>query len=220
MSTPAASLEIAEPKLFTGACVIAVAVYGLVLLIPVSLAIWIMGLFPIGMAWSVLIPLLTILTTMLFLPLGLGNAHITRLVRQMNPEAGQTMDDFIVQITMVPRVRTGLRALLEDADDIGRLHFAERQLIFEGDSLHLTLPLEQVRQVRRQNIGLRGLFVYGPRIEVVVSGLRNVESVEFAERASWLLPTSRQVTRQLFKRLARAAEAQPPDQAKPSGAVL
>jgi hypothetical protein len=49
---------------------------------------------------------------------------------------------------------------------------------------------------------LRGLFVYGRRIKVVVSGLPQVEALEFAERTSWLLPTSRAITRGLHQRLS------------------
>ena len=55
---------------------------------------------------------------------------------------------------------------------------------------------------RSQNIGLRGLFVYGRRIKVVPSGLPQIESLEFAERSSWLLPDSRRITRKLAERLS------------------
>jgi len=176
--------------------------------IPVFLAVTAMSLLNIGMVLSVAIPLLTMVTTVMFLPLGLGNPEIARLVRRISPDVGTTSDDFIVQLTLTPRIRTGLRALLEDADDIGVLRLTKSELVFQGDSIQLTLPFEQVRTVRRQNIGLRGLFLYGPRIEMVAWGIPNAESIEFAERASWLLPTSRQITRRLFDRLVEECKHQ------------
>ena len=101
---------------------------------------------------------------------------------------------------------SGLRGLLEDADDIGCLSFTSSEFVFHGDSVKLSVPFDQIERVRRQNVGLRGLFVYGPRIELAVSGLPNIKSLEFAERSSWLLPTSRRTTRKLFECLSAKAE--------------
>jgi hypothetical protein len=205
MSTSAGKIEIAQPRLFVGPRVIGVALNGLFLVIPVFIAIAIMSVFTIGMALSVVIPVLTVVATAFFLPLGLGNAQVTNLVRRITPAAGTGADDFIVQLTLAPRLRSGLRALLEDADDIGSLRFDKSQLVFQGDSIRLSLPGEQIQEVGRQNIGMRGLFVYGPRIRVAIAGLPQVASLEFAERSSWLLPTSRRTTEKLFQRLLRAA---------------
>jgi hypothetical protein len=177
-------------------------------MVPVLIAVALMSWFEIGMFLSVMIPVLTVVITVLFLPLGLGNPHITSLVRTMNPEAGTGPDDFVVQLTVSPRLRTGLRGLLEDADDIGRVRFDKSELIFQGDSIQLTLPYEQIQSVRRQNIGLRGLYVYGPRIEVVARGVPGIEYFEFAERSSWLLTTSRRITQRLFCRLLQECKDQ------------
>jgi hypothetical protein len=147
--------------------------------------------------YTVLLPFLAVAITALFLPFGLGNSYIVRLVRPLKPATASDAKTFIVQLTLSPRIRSGLRALLEDADDVGYLSVSESELVFQGDSVKLSVPKDCIEAVRPRNIGMRGLFVYGRRIEVVISGLPNVASIQFAERSSWLLPASRRVTREL-----------------------
>ena len=87
------------------------------------------------------------MATAFFLPFGLGNTHVARLVRSLNPGASRDEDGFIVQLTVSPRLRSGLRALLEDADDIGYLTFAANELRFQGDSVKLSAPWEDIQLV-------------------------------------------------------------------------
>jgi len=119
-------------------------------------------------------------------------------------EAASEGQNFIVQLTLTPRLRSGLRALLEDADDIGWLSVTPSSLLFRGDSIQLTVPFTQIQQLEPQSIGWRGLFVWGPRVRLRVSGLPKVEALEFAERSSWLLPASRRTARRLFRCLSEA----------------
>jgi hypothetical protein len=197
-----AKIEIRQPKLFTLGAVLVVSAYGLFLAVPIVAAMLVVSLLKFGMM-TVLIPVLVIAVTAFFLPFGLGNTHVARLVRSLRRDGGKTEGGFIVQLTLSPRIRSGCRAMLEDADDIGYLSFGGSGFLFEGDSVKLSAPLESIEQVRPHNIGLRGRFVYGRRIGVVVSGLPNVSSLEFAERSSWLLPTSRRITRRLCEQLSR-----------------
>ena len=78
----------------------------------------------------------------------------------------------------------------------------ETELVFEGDSVKVSLPYSQIGRVRSRNIGLRGLFVYGRRIAVEISGFPKVSALEFAERSSWVLPASRRTTQRLWERLS------------------
>jgi hypothetical protein len=182
--------------------VLIVNAYGLFRVVPFVVALLVVSLLPFGVL-TVLLPLLAIAGTALFLPLGNGNPYVSRLVRLMVPAAGKPDGGFIVQLTLSPRLRSGLRALLEDADDIGYLSFSDSGLLFQGDSVRFSGPLECIQQFQPQNVGLRGLYVYGRRIGVVVPGLPNVNSLEFAERSSWLLPTSRRITKQLCQHLSK-----------------
>lgn len=201
MHSNSATIEIAPPMLFTAGAVVTVSAYGILLAAPFFAAILVVSLIKFGIL-TVLIPLLAVAATAYFLPFGLGNAHVTRLVQSLNPAAGKSEDGFIVQLTLSPRIRSGLRAILDDADDIGYLSFTGTELLFQGDSVKLSVPFNYIEQVQPQNIGLRGLFVYGRRIRVRVSGLPEIESFEFAERSSWLLPNSRAITRKLYERLS------------------
>jgi hypothetical protein len=201
MDSKAATIEIAQPGLFTVGAVAVVSAYGALLGVPFFVSVLVVSVIKFGFL-TALIPLLALAATAFFLPFGLGNIHITRLVQSLCPAAAQPGEGFIVQMTLSPRLRSGLRALLDDADDIGYLTFSGNELLFQGDSVKLSVPLDSIKLVRPRNIGLRGLFVYGRRIKVVVSGLPQVESFEFAERSSWLLPTSRAITRRLCQRLS------------------
>jgi hypothetical protein len=204
MHTNTPTIEIAKPKLFTMGAVVTANAYGILLVVPLFISILVVSLITFGLL-TILIPFLVVAATAYFLPFGLGNTHITRLVRSLNPAASKSGDGFIVQLTLSPRLRTGLRALLEDADDVGYLSFTGTGLLFQGDSVKLTVPFDRIQQVRPENIGLRGLFVYGRRIRLVVSGLPQAEAFEFAERSSCLLPTSRTITRKLYQRLSTKA---------------
>ncbi len=196
-----AKIEITQPRLFTSSALAVVSAYGVLLAAPFCISVLVVSSMKLGIQ-TALIPLLVVMATACFLPFGLGNTYISRLVRSLSPATDRSGDGFIVQLTLSPRTRSGLWAILEDADDIGYLSFSRTELLFQGDSIKLTIPFECIEQVRPQNSGLRCLFVYGRRITVLVSGLPEIESFEFAERSSWLLPTSRAIARKLCARLS------------------
>jgi hypothetical protein len=201
MPSDSAKIEITPPRRFTTGAVAVVNAYGLCLILPMFCSIILVSVIKLGIL-TVLIPLCALAATACILPFGLGNTYITRLVRSLNPAAGPKGDGFIVQLTLCPRLRSGVRALLEDADDIGYLTLGASGLCFQGDSVKLSVPWENIRLVQPQNIGWRGLYVYGRRIKLVILGWPEVESFEVAERSSWLLPDSRAITRDLYERLS------------------
>ncbi|MGA2863962.1 MAG: hypothetical protein ABSF95_05695 [Verrucomicrobiota bacterium] len=204
----AARIEIAPPRRFGAWAEVAVHAYGLVLVLPILVSVLVMSLRRFEL-WSLLLPLAAMGGTAYFLPFGLGNAYLTKLVRVRHAAAGKEADGFIVQLTLSPRIRSGFWAVVEDADDIGYLRLTAAELVFEGDAVKVCLPYSQIGRVRSQNIGLRGLFVYGRRIAVEVTGLPNVAALEFAERSSWLLPASLRTTQKLRERLSAKAATQP-----------
>jgi len=211
-STPPTDVrvEITRPKVYGTPAVLAVHTYGFLLVIPVLASIAGLSLLPAGFG-PLLLPLAAVIVTACFLPLGLGNPHISRLVRSFCAEAQRGDRGYIVQATFTPRIRSGLRAVLEDADDIGFLCFTDSALVFHGDSVRLSIPFQQLGEVRPQNVGLRGLFVYGLRIEVPVKGIPQLAAIQFAERSSLLLTGSRRTTRRLRDQFIAlgAAERQP-----------
>ena len=199
------SLKIGSPKLFDNLAVWVINAYGLLLVFPFLVSVMAVSVIPFGILTAV-IPLLCVLASAYYLPLAFGNAYVVRLAQALKSPTGTSLAGQVVQLTLSPRTRTGLRAALEDADDIGCLHLGESGMVFQGDSIALSVPYAQLKTVQLRNVGLRGLWLYGQRIEITVAGLPNVQSFQFAERSSWLLPESRRVTRELYQQLSLKAE--------------
>jgi hypothetical protein len=153
--------------------------------------------------WPALIPFGMIAVATFFLPFGNGNSSVARLVRSLPDAPGAKSDpaSFITQVTVTPRLRTGLRAVVEDADDVGWLTISDAGLTFQGDSIRLFLPWANIRKVRPHDLGLRGIFVHARSIAVVVSGLSKVESLQFGERSALALPASRRIIKEMYRRL-------------------
>ncbi len=198
--TSTAQIEITAPRRFTMGTVFVLTSFGIFRAVPVILAILIVSVLQFG-AVTFLLPIAALIASAIVVPFGLGNPYITKLVRDIDPAAAKNPNNFIVQLTLSPRLRSGLRAVLEDADDIGVLSFNDSELSFTGDSVKFTVPRSQISAVQPQNPGLRGFFFYGRRITLVVSGLPKIQALELAERSSWLLPTSRRITKELYQKL-------------------
>jgi len=190
-------LEVRQPKLLTFTTVLVLNAFGLLAFMPVLLSFAIASVLPIGLI-TVAIPSLALGLATFFLPLVFGNPYVQRLGRKL-PRTGAA-EDFLVQLTCRPRRTAGLRGVLEDADDLGWLGVKGPQLEFCGDSISLKIPQASIRAVKRQSIGWRGLFLTH-RTMVRVEGLSGIETVEFTERASWLVPQSRRIGMRLQKAL-------------------
>lgn len=201
-SAAAVRIQIGEPKLFRTGAVLAVCVYGLLVMTPVVLSI--MAVSVMKLSWlTIVLPLLAIGIATFLLPFGFGNPYVTRLVGRLGRRESNGSEAFVVQLTMNPRIQSGLRAVMEDADDIGWLHLSGRELVFTGDSVNLTVPYGQISGARMQSIGWRGLFLCGQRSVLTLSGVPEVTTLSFAERSSWLLPASRATSRKLYQAVSQ-----------------
>lgn len=203
MPLSAARIHISPPQRLTTGALLILHAHGLLLALPVLLAALIVSLQNIDIS-SFVFPVLAMGMTLWFLPLGLGNPYVSWLVRAHKAAVPTEPAAFIVQIKLRPRLQSGLRAWLEDADDIGVLSFTESKLLFEGDAIRLSVPFEEIQQVCRQSSGWRGLFVYGAPVALEISGLAQVRHLEIAERTSWLLPTSRKIAAALYAQFLQA----------------
>lgn len=207
MAKTIANIQVQSARLFNGRAVLIVSAFGLLLVIPVLFSMLVVSSMQFGI-WTALVPLGTICVATLFLPFGFGNTYVARLARSLKPADWNESDCFVVQVTVIPRLRSGFRAVLEDADDIGNLRLGASELAFQGDSIHFSIPYAQLKDLRQQTIGLRGLFVY-PRLALSVSGLGETAELRIAERAAKLLPTSRSITRKLYDHLAAQIQKGP-----------
>jgi hypothetical protein len=193
------AIQVRSPRHFTAGAVLVVSAYGLVLMLPVLVALLAVSVLPLGLlTW--LVPLVTVGLATLLLPFGFGNPYVARLGRSLAGGVSPGAHDVLVQLTMIPRLRSGLRGFLEDADDIGWLEVGEQSVVFRGDAVNLTIGYDQITWIRRASIGWRGFFLY-PCLTLSVSGLEETRALRFAERTSWLLPSSRRATAELEKRL-------------------
>lgn len=197
-------MEVREPRLFSGTAVILATGFGLLLVLPVLVALLAVSVFPFG--WlTVVLPLGVFGAATLLLPFGAGNPVIQKLARDI-PVPSTSGPKFLVQLTFAPRLRSGPRALLEDADDIGWLIFENGSLEFYGDSVRLSVPFESVQQARSGSIGLRGMFLY-PALKLRVSGNGSAMHFTIAERSSWLLSGARRIARQIQRHLSERKPA-------------
>lgn len=201
-----AQLEIVEPRLMRTGAVLIFCAYGILLFVPLFASLLAISVLPFGVL-TYFIPLLAVLATIYLLPFGFGNAYVAKLVAPLTGSAPKPGEGFIVQLTLTPRLRSGLRAMVEDADDIGYLSFGGEDLVFQGDSVKLTIPFAQIQRVRRRR-GWRDLFIY-PRVALTVTGLPNVTGLEFGDRSAWLLPTARKTSRKMHDRINSATAAKP-----------
>jgi hypothetical protein len=200
---PQPIIEINAPRLFRTPAIFVIWAYGILLIVPLAAAFLAVTMMRLSF-WTMLIPLFTLVATAWFVPVGQGNSYIVkRLARKKAPGSCRCL----VQLTLAPRLRKGLRATLEDADDFGYLGFDQDGFTFEGDSIQLRAPYLTIKEAWQQNVGWRGRFIYGPRITVVVDGVNGVRTLEFAERSSTFISQSKNTARELWRHFERARQA-------------
>jgi hypothetical protein len=194
------TLEISAPRVFTSSAVFKVCSYGLCLCFPVLAAVMIISVIPAGILTLVL-PFFALAVTLYFLPFGFGNACVRKLVNSQHP----ARQGFVVQLRLLPSLRKGFRAVAEDADDIGLVSVDENGFSFVGDSIQCRTPKARIANLRLENCGWRGLFLYGSKITVEFDGFSKAERIELAERSSLTLPQSWRNTRNLYQAMKTLA---------------
>ncbi len=200
-----ATIQVTQPRLFNLGAVLIILSYGILLVMPLLVSFVAISVIPRGL-WTALIPILTLAATAWFVPLGQGNRFIAARFKSFTSRSTDK-DGCLVQLSLAPRIRRGLRATIEDADDFGFLTFGEESFSFDGDSVQLSVPYTNIRRVSQENVGLRGRFVCGSRITVEIAGIPNVELLQFAERSSAFVPQSKRITRALLEKFQKAAKA-------------
>jgi hypothetical protein len=198
--------EAREPKLLTGSAVLALNAFGLLAYLPVLAAFVIVSTRPLSV-YTFLLPLAAAAVTVLFLPIAVGNPYIAVLARRITRASASTGTAWLVQLKVDPRLRSGSRAILDDADDIGWLVIRPEGIEFHGDSVTACVPRLKIRTARRRSIGWHGLFLTGARLEYQVAGIPGVAALEFTERSSRLAMGSRRIASLMFEAEKAAAAA-------------
>lgn len=211
-----AQLAISRPRYFNFPMVLLENVFSLAF----ALLLGVIGLLPLAMlplAFSLNLPpllftvlpvfyLVVMLLAMLMLLPVLGANPLVICLLHLSLRRQPAPDEFTVQIMLTPRPYRGLRAVLEDADDVGYLRLAPEGLTFTGDHVQLALPRSGISAITRRNVGWRMLWLAGQRITIVTDALPGYTAVEFLERQSWTVPGSRRLTRELLARFPAARQ--------------
>lgn len=117
------------------------------------------------------------------------------------------------EVSFRPRIRGGLRGLLDDCDDIGVLHLEDDALRFDGDSVDLSIPYSEMVNIDLRSPGARRMWVLGGKIEVTVNDGGEERTLTIAERCAKTIPESRRTTADTFQILKyRFGGQRPPEQ--------
>lgn len=118
-----------------------------------------------------------------YLPLLVRGYNFTNLI--LRRRWTKNPDQWIVQFTTYPRVNTGCRGFLDDADDIGTLQIEDSGLRFQGDHTSLFLPYRRMKSLsyyseipRTMGLSKRS------RIELQSDGEIPFHTLEFSELES------------------------------------
>jgi len=207
---PLTPLQVAEPKHFG---LVTIVVFNAITSVLGGIAGIIFALGPLTFLAGLLtgnqiffiagrICLVIISLIVFFLPLmASGSPYIVHLVRKIRPPSAENKKSFVVQMTLSPRLHTGVRGFLEDADDIGLLTFTDNTIIFYGDQTTLKLPIDSITEVSTRNIGFRGLWVCGYCTRLRSNLLSDHEFVEFADRSPWTVISAFQRSKEIFTEL-------------------
>lgn len=137
--------------------------------------------------------------------------RIGKRVRERFPER-IPLEQYLVQITLTPRYSRGLRAALDDCDDIGMLYIVDDTLLFEGDCCSLILPRRCVDGLDdKGSSAIYGLFGLDKRMAFRLRPSANhpYTSIRISERRSANLLQYYRFARHLFNRLRQWSHTMP-----------
>lgn len=128
------------------------------------------------------------------------------IARRVNRHVPQLWDDehYTVQIALEPRYSKGIRAILDDCDDIGVLFLSADELCFEGDSISMVVPRTEIRSILDgEDSAVYGLFGLGKRTTFLLKPGQPhpIRSITICERRSAQLLQYHRYARVLVARL-------------------
>jgi len=110
---------------------------------------------------------------------------------------------YICQMATLPRIHSGFRGFLEDADDIGVLSIQTDRIEFKGDHSDIVIPLSDKVSIKLRNIGWRGLWFIGRKVRVQFQESEKTFAVDIAERQCWTLFKSRGLAKEMYETIER-----------------
>ena len=184
------SIAITEPKRFRLSQILAINAFGIAIGLPCGIAFGAGAVVLVAgtcsgtplLTFVGLAALLVFAGSLFVMPTMWANPYVRHLVRKAGHSPNSEANAFLVQLALHPRLHDGCRGWLEDADDIGFLTISADGVTFTGDHVSLHVAPESIERLRVRNVGWRGLWFCGSRIELSVSDLNNVDTIEFCDR--------------------------------------
>ncbi len=220
MDADTPQIDICAPRWFRFGQILVMNAYELILLaavIPIGaaplIATWFIDdevLLLLILLAALFVMCVMVAASLYFIPFLLANGYASKLVRRHVSTADMSVDRYTCQIALTPRIHSGLRGFLEDADDIGVLTIGATHVRFEGDSVRFSIPFTHV-VVEAENIGIRAAWISGQKIRLRVRDFGPYESVVVIERGSLTTPTARRTSAAILNVLReRSIQAGPP----------
>ena len=129
------------------------------------------------------------------------NYYIKRILKQRGIVPSEK-SSYVFQISTLPRQLSGLRGVLEDADDIGILTLGKTNFTFNGANIQTTIPYTSIASAEKESGGSRVLFLMS-RIKITLLDNENsgIKEILFCERDSSSTPESWKTTELVFSSL-------------------
>jgi len=131
---------------------------------------------------------------LMFAPISQVNPYIQAAIGRT---LGRTKPRSVVydcQIALSPRLSKGLRRLLDDSDDVGRLEFTTEGLTFHGGCITLTLPFRDIESSKKMPPKARNLWITGGAVRLVTNAFDGITQIYLFERQSRTSWNSRRIS--------------------------
>lgn len=159
-------------------------------------------LLPIGLAALVISGVLLFLS-----PAILGNPYVRYIAHGFLQQEQSNELVYICQVSFSPRLHGGFRGFMEDADDVGHLQISDVAIRFTGDHTEFVLPFDLIKVVSYSNVGWRGFWIAGGRINIMTNALDDYEEFEILERQSNTVITAQRISEDIFHELERRTQS-------------
>ena len=126
----------------------------------------------------------TLVLPVLFIPVFQVNPYIQAVIERTLGLKRPNSVEYDCQITFSPRLSRGLRKLLDDSDDVGRLEITSEGVTFHGGCVTLTLPYRDVESATKMPAKARNLWIAGGSTRLMTSAFDGIIYIEFGERQS------------------------------------
>lgn len=148
-----------------------------------------------------LVPLSICGAVIFLFPIALGNPYVRYIANRSLAKVSPKKVHFVCHVSFSPRLYDGFRGFMELADDVGHLQVTDEAVVFTGDHVRIVLPFTSIKEVSYSNCGWRGLWVYGQRIKITTNALDDFNSLEFQERQSNTVVSSRRISKEIIREL-------------------